>query len=537
MGEPLISRASPIIAILFALSLSYALFVDAAIAATVSLPMGMNLIGVPSATASTFTECDIAYLNSSSNRSCQYSTKGPLVFFDTNPSAGGATDCGSNYRSASVMQQGLGYFVRASKACDISFTVPSTVDVTLVRGLNIVSVPVRTIIDDVARICGDKTKIIGYFNSSSDTSCRYDRNGYFIRYDPSINGMGDCGSNYVSDDALEPFVGYFVRFMGRNGDGQSPCMLRYQEGRIVEIPISSSTTTSSKSTTTTSARSSTTTSLAKSSTTTISGGVVIVDSTIVLTSSFDGGGKTYRHGPNLGDYPMFRLSGTGVTLSNVILDDNNFLGTYAAAVVSGIGNTLQDSSLINCQRYGIVFQTATRGTIRRVTVQKAQHGISGSSGSVGEWNPSTDCVIENNTISGMIIDGIKLKNMLRTIVRNNVIDVYPFNPGYIGGTATYSKSGIYFAATDTANKDCIVANNTIFQSAPHALKNRGILVNPDQTVHTNVVSTGNRILNNSMRDMEYGILIKGNYYYVAGNHFDDVATTIANTGTNNTVVA
>ncbi|MCX6820847.1 MAG: right-handed parallel beta-helix repeat-containing protein [Candidatus Aenigmarchaeota archaeon] len=263
---------------------------------------------------------------------------------------------------------------------------------------------------------------------------------------------------------------------------------------------------------------------------------IIVDSTIKLTSSFDGGGRTYKHGPNLGDNPIFSLTGTGVTLSNVVLDDDNFNGVSGTCALGGTDNTIQDVTLNNCQRYGLIFTKATRGTIRHVTITKAQHGISGSSGSVGEWNPSTDCVIEDNYISGMIIDGIKLKNMLRTTVRNNVIDVYPSNPGYIGDTTTYTKSGIYLAASDTANKDCTIENNYIYQSAPHALKNRGILVNPDQTSVTSVYSSGNRIVENYMEGMEYGIVVKGNDYYLADNTMAKVNTPILDQGTGNTIV-
>jgi hypothetical protein len=241
--------------------------VSSVFAETVTMRSGLNLMGAPGLSVADFSSCNLQHLNSSFDHKCQYSMNGPLVFFDTNPSAGGQTDCGSSYRSASTMHQGLGYFVRTSNACDVTFNQPSIVDVTLVKGLNVISVPVRTTIDDISRFCGDKTKIIGYFNSSSNTSCRYDRYGYFIRYDSSMNNGGDCKSNYVSDDALESFMGYFVRFMGRNGDGVSPCTLRYQDGELVAPPISTTTYASSTSTTLRSTTVSSSTTTARSSTT------------------------------------------------------------------------------------------------------------------------------------------------------------------------------------------------------------------------------------------------------------------------------
>jgi hypothetical protein len=140
----------------------------------------------------------------------------------------------------------------------------------------------------------------------------------------------------------------------------------------------------------------------------------------------------------------------------------------------------------------------------------------------------------------MIIDGIKLKQMIRTKVRRNTIDVYPFYPGYDGQSTTYSKSGIYFAASDTANVDCVVEDNDVYQSAktPAGLSsNRALFANPDQTVNTNVVSSGNRIINNRFTDMYTGVWFKPDThdYYAEGNAMTRVTVPYDNDGYNNTI--
>jgi parallel beta-helix repeat protein len=535
------------------LLISIMLIPDACLAVTVSLTRGMSIIGIPSATSSTFSSCDLLYLNSSTRKSCQYSKSGPFVMYDTAYKTGDQTDCGNAYRSAASMQPGTGYFLRMNRSCEVSFTPPAIIDMTLKLGMDIISAPARTTADDIARICGSKDAIFGYMKSSS-SSCWYDDHGYFIGYNGSINNTGDCGSNYISTDTMEPYVGYFVRFLGKNGDGKSPCYLRFTNGVLTEAPLSTTTsigqTTTSRSTTTTITPRSSTTSMKTTTTKQItttsvaSGSVVVVDSTIVLTQSFDGGGKTYKHGPNLGDMPLFSLTGSNVVLSNVIIDDGDqSYGTYAAIAIGGTDNIVQDVTVDHCQRYGVVFTQATRGIARRVTILKAQHGISGSSGSTGVWNPSVDCIIENCNIRGQIIDGIKLKNMLRTIVRNNTIDVYPFNPGYVNIPTTdarygevYTKSGIYVASTDTASKDCIIENNTVFQSAQSSYSNIGILANQDQTRDLTVFSSGNRITKNTISGMWKGIWLRGSNYYVALNSITSVVYQIDNDGNNNTIV-
>jgi len=230
----------------------------------------------------------------------------------------------------------------------------------------------------------------------------------------------------------------------------------------------------------------------------------------IVNTVFDLSGVTYKRGPNLGDKQIVALGGRLNVLKNFRLDDSGLSGVSGVAALGGVDNVVEDAYLDNCVRYGFIFgYGALRNTFRRITIRKCQHGISGSSGSTGEWNTAriqTDCVIENCDISGMQIDGIKLKQMVRTIVRNNKIDVYPFYP------EISSKSGIYFAGTDTASKDCIVENNTIFQSAPTPsgiATSRAVITNPDQLAVPTVVSTGNVVRNNIFSDMSTGVWIRG----------------------------
>jgi len=271
----------------------------------------------------------------------------------------------------------------------------------------------------------------------------------------------------------------------------------------------------------------------------------IVNSTITYGSGqsnqvYDLGGVTYQRGSSLGDKELLRLLGTNNVLKNFNIDDSNLSGVTGVASIGGVDNRIEDATLDNCQRYGFIFVGANRAILRRLTIKKGQHCISGSSGYVGDWrNPSIDCIIENCNISGMIIDGIKLKQMLRTIVRNNVIDVYPKYPGYDGGTTTYSKSGIYFAGTDTANKDCVIENNTVIQSLPTPSglsNNRAVLINSDQTAVPDVFSSGNKVINNTFKNVYTGAWIRGNNYYLANNAMTGVTVPYDNDGTGNIII-
>jgi len=255
--------------------------------------------------------------------------------------------------------------------------------------------------------------------------------------------------------------------------------------------------------------------------------------------TFDLGGVTYKRGTSLGDKQVVSLTGMGNILRNFKVDDSGLSGVSGAVSLGGTDCRIEDAELDNCIRYGFIFGFgALRCTYRRLTIKKCQHGISGSSGSTGEWNSAriqTDCIIEDCDISGMQIDGIKLKQMLRTIVRRNKIDVYPKYP------EISSKSGIYFAGSDTASKDCIIENNTIYQSAPTPAGvsvSRAMLINADQTVAPTVVSSGNKIRNNVMRDMKTGVWLRPNTkgWYLEANQMIGVATPYDNDGANNTII-
>jgi hypothetical protein len=259
--------------------------------------------------------------------------------------------------------------------------------------------------------------------------------------------------------------------------------------------------------------------------------------------TFDLGGVTYKRGVNLGDKPLLELTGTLNVLRNWRIDDSNLSGVTGTVKLGGTDNYVEDGYLDNCIRYGMFFNgsNAVRCGYRRITIRKCQHGISGGSGSPGQWAPSVDCVVEDYDISGMQIDGIKLKNMLRTIVRRNKIDVYPFNP------EISSKSGVYFAATDAPNDGCIVEDNIIYQSSP-ASGNRAVLVHPDADVNGVVVTThpsaNNVIRNNDLRGMSTGVWLRkgygatigsANYYQVLNNKITSIPTPYDDDGIGNVI--
>jgi len=159
----------------------------------------------------------------------------------------------------------------------IATSVTNVVEITLIpedkednipSGTNIIGVPTETTLDQIASICGDKTKIFKYYDSKTKLGCAYNKNGYFLYFNPVGNEKGDCDSNFFSEAKLRAGVGYYVDFQGKNGDGVTSCKLRYEDGVLVTGPISSSTTTT-RGTTTTSPQSTTTTAGTSSTTTTV----------------------------------------------------------------------------------------------------------------------------------------------------------------------------------------------------------------------------------------------------------------------------
>ncbi len=191
---------------------------------------GTNIVGIPGLAQTAFANCGLQYYQSSENAGCVYDDNGYLLYYS--PLGIEEGDCGTNYFSADTMEGGLGYYLYATSECTVSFNKPSNVDVVLYPGSNMISVPIETSLDDIASICGDKTKIFSHYLSESNAGCEYDDNGFFIFFDSSsVSGTdGDCGNRFTSEAKLRPFVGYFVNFNGKNGDGKTSCTLKYSSG-------------------------------------------------------------------------------------------------------------------------------------------------------------------------------------------------------------------------------------------------------------------------------------------------------------------
>jgi len=192
------------------------------------LHRGPSLIGVAGLSQIAFGSCEPSFFTSSSG-TCVYDNNGIFVYY--NRSLQNKGDCGRNFSSAGVMKQGLGYYVYANKECRVTACLPDEVDVVLHPGHNLIAVPVDTSLDDIAEVCGDKTKLFEYFPSSSGT-CIYDARGYFVYYDYN-SGVGDCGGHFSSDSRLRQYLGYYVYFKGKNGDGVSDCTLQYRNSELV----------------------------------------------------------------------------------------------------------------------------------------------------------------------------------------------------------------------------------------------------------------------------------------------------------------
>jgi parallel beta-helix repeat protein len=407
--------------------------------------------------------------------------------YDTAYKTGDQTDCGNPYKTVPIMQAGIGYFLRANRSCEFSFDPPSTIDVTLVYGMNIISVPTRTTVDDIARICGIKDAIFGYMKSSS-SSCWYDDHGYLIGYNGSINNTGDCGTSYITTDTMEPYIGYFVRFLGRNGDPTKPCYLRYVNGVLSEAPLSTTTsigqTTTSRSTTTTSQ--STTTSVSSiqpvSFTVGIEGAsyvarnstghamlsnakfvmlmnslsplvksgqtVLIKDGLYPVDSHIDwqaSGSTIIGQSPSailqssrsFFSSSMMRIGGgqsSRITVTNLTFDNNLTDNGYPPLIVVGSYNTVRGCRFLNIQQYGLLAYGADHFIFAGNYIEKAQYGIATGGGWDGSvMNPwDSDGIIANNTIRDARDVGIKLRWCRNVTVYGNDIDV---------GYRTWGKAG------------------------------------------------------------------------------------------------
>jgi aryl-phospho-beta-D-glucosidase BglC (GH1 family) len=232
-------------------------------AAEMAIVRGSNIIGIPGLSSSDFSACGLAYYDSKSNLGCTYRNNGYFVYYVTDGVGG---DCGGPFFTSASMSDGHGYYVSAGQNCTISFTPKLSMDVPLLVGNNIISVPVQTTEDQISAVCGSKDLIFKSYDSSSNPGCRYADHGHFVFYNGS-DGLGDCGGPFHSSSVLLPNVGYYVDFLGVNGDGATACGLRYVGGVLSQTPVSvTSTTSTTKSTTTTVRSSSTSTRLSTSTT-------------------------------------------------------------------------------------------------------------------------------------------------------------------------------------------------------------------------------------------------------------------------------
>ncbi|TAL46824.1 hypothetical protein EPN87_04360, partial [archaeon] len=183
---------------------------------TITLYKGQNIVGfLPS--ASEMTSCRISRFASGSQAGCMYQR--PLVYYDAGSSVNG--DCGSKYKSSDAAQPGIGYYILVSEDCSITPTAPLSVTVTLYLGQNIISAPVQVPLSQISSTCGSNS--IGKFASSSKSGCTYDKP--FVYYDAGGTATGDCSSKFKSTDTMQPYLGYFVYFLGKNGDGKTACSL------------------------------------------------------------------------------------------------------------------------------------------------------------------------------------------------------------------------------------------------------------------------------------------------------------------------
>lgn len=200
--------------------------------ATISIYQGPNIVGVPGLIEDDFYHCGLLNYRSSTKAGCMYDDIGYLVYY--NPLGNNEGNCDSNFFSSDIMEEGFGYYLYAENEYEITFDIPLQVEVILYVGANLISVPVETSLDDIAAVCGDKTKIFTYYRSSTIPGCLYDDNGYFVYYDAGGSAYGDCGSRFKSDNLLKPFVGYYVYFNGKNGDEETTCTLRYENGELIK---------------------------------------------------------------------------------------------------------------------------------------------------------------------------------------------------------------------------------------------------------------------------------------------------------------
>ena len=230
----------------------------------------------------------------------------------------------------------------------------------------------------------------------------------------------------------------------------------------------------------------------------------------------------------LGSNSLLVITGNASIAENIVFDDNNASGYNGAVYIQGTGNSLLGNLLQNCLKYGFTTNVAINFTISDNTVIKAQYGVSGSS----SMNWSTNGFVERNHISGILIDGIKMKMWNNVTVRYNEIDIAWATGQTVGG------AGINFAHIDAPTVNVKVLNNHIYNSKLGFGDTYGITVEPDQHLdepNIGVAASGMVIQYNLIENIGHGMWIRGNNCIIQYNKFRGCTVDISNTGAGNII--
>jgi hypothetical protein len=164
------------------------------------------------------------------------------------------------------------------------------------------------------------------------------------------------------------------------------------------------------------------------------------------------------------------------------------------------------------------------------TVNKAQYGFSGASGS-GNSGWSTNGVIEHNNITGVSNCGVKCKAFQNVTIRNNYIDLTP-------RVSSPSTVGVHIS-NDAPNLDVIIENNDIIRVSDGSYPDTaafGFHSDPPPNVaNPEIESTRIIFRNNQVTNCRWGAYINGDNTMVIGNTFSNVSTPIIDNGVNNLI--
>jgi hypothetical protein len=259
----------------------------------------------------------------------------------------------------------------------------------------------------------------------------------------------------------------------------------------------------------------------------------------------------FVHGPLLQDYPLFWIEGTsstkpmgtGITLSNVVLDDDwygsgldrgqifgirGYPATLATTFLRGSGNSVEYCTLRNSIRYGFSLNQASNFYYGNNRVEHAQWGISGS-GSI-----CINGIIENNYVSNVWNAGFKSKGLRDVTFRNNYVDLTPYHPASANPP---SPNGINFSDDVNTDQNVVVEDNVFVRlSAGESRLTIGLSVDAGHT------GTGCKFINNLIVNPEHDVnvgemrsaYLAGSNFEVSGNIFEN-CLLIQNVGSNNLI--